>query len=92
MEYTFSTDKGTFEFSSAQDTGVTLYDGNGEMRAVEMPAEDGFEAELRYFVQCCQAGQPPEFCPPEESASAVKLALLLLEARKKNGEKVPCQL
>ena len=38
------------------------------------------------------AGKPPLRCPPRESADAVKLMLLMLEARSKNGEKIKCQL
>jgi predicted dehydrogenase len=92
MEYTVVTDGGTFEYSSQQGNDVTLYDAAGESRVLDLRQEDGFEAELRYFVSCCRNGERPAFCPPEESAQAVKLALLLLEARRKNGEKIACQL
>jgi predicted dehydrogenase len=92
MEYTVVTEGGTFEYSSARGNDVTLYSAGGESRAVELREEDGFEAELRYFTSCCNKGERPTFCPPEESAEAVKLSLLLLDARLKNGEKVPCRL
>jgi predicted dehydrogenase len=55
-------------------------------------APDAYAAELQYFVDCCRAGCQPELCPPRESADAVKLMLLLLEARKRNGEKLPCTI
>jgi predicted dehydrogenase len=55
-------------------------------------APDAYAAELQYFVDCCRSGCPPELCPPRESADAVKLMHLLLEARKRNGEKLPCTI
>jgi predicted dehydrogenase len=92
MEYTVATKRGTFEYSSTRGNEVTLYGADGESRAVELRDEDAFEAELRYFASCCLKGERPAFCPPEESAQAVKVSLLLHEARLKNGEKVPCRI
>jgi predicted dehydrogenase len=91
MEYTVITDGGTFEYSSSRNF-VSLHRANGESGPLEVPAQDGFEAELEYFVDCCVSGKNPELCPPEESAAAVKLTLLMLEARKKNGEKLACRI
>jgi predicted dehydrogenase len=92
MEYTVVTNGGTFEYSSLRGDDVMLYDAEGESRALELRQEDGFEAELTYFVSCCRSGESPAFCPPRESAQAVKLSLLLLDARLRNGEKVACTL
>lgn len=92
MEYTVVADGGTFEYSSLQGDHVDLYDCSGEKAQVELRNEDGFEAELQYFHSCCADGSRPNYCPPEDSAAAVKLARLLLEARKRNGEKIPCRL
>ena len=88
MEYTVVADGGTFEYSSQRGDDVILYDCAGEKRPVELRKEDGFEAELQYFHSCCVDGSRPNYCPPEDSAAAVKLARLLLEARKRNGEKI----
>ncbi|MGH8165125.1 MAG: hypothetical protein ACREP1_12410, partial [Rhodanobacteraceae bacterium] len=57
-----------------------------------MPREplEMFEKELAYFLECCENGKPPVLCPPEESAMAVKLALLLKESRAKEGEQIEC--
>jgi hypothetical protein len=54
--------------------------------------QDGYAAEIAYFVECCRAGKSPELCPPRESAQAVKLMLLLLESRKRNGEVMECRM
>ncbi|MCC6589394.1 MAG: Gfo/Idh/MocA family oxidoreductase [Bryobacterales bacterium] len=91
MEYTVSFDRGTFEFSSA-GRAVTLYTHDGREEVVEKPEKDGFQGELEYFVKCASNNRQPQICPPKESAAAVKLTRLIVEAREKNGEKVPCQL
>lgn len=90
MEYTASFDKGTFEFSTA-GRPLKLYTGDGQEQAVDKPERDGYEAELDYFVSCAAANRQPELCPPRESAAAVKLMRLMLEARRANGDKLQCQ-
>jgi predicted dehydrogenase len=92
MEFTVATDGGTFEYSSLRGNEVTLYAADGEMRQPDIEQIDCFEAELRYFTDCVTKGERPSLCPPEESAKAVKVALLLREARNKNGEKISCQV
>jgi predicted dehydrogenase len=90
MEYTVSADGATFEYSSIRGDDVMLYACSGEESPIELRKEDGFEAELRYFLSCCIDGSRPNYCAPEDSAAAVKVARLLLQARKQNGEKVRC--
>lgn len=91
MEYSVATDAATFEYNSLRGDTV-VYDSSGESRPMGLPGEDGFEAELQYFVDCCEAGKAPSYCPPEESAVAVKLMLLILEAREHNGDKLACRI
>ena len=88
MEYTVVADGGTFEFNSMRGGGVTLYTADGESRELAVPDEDAFASELRYFAECVDAGQKPEFCPPEESAASVRLARFLLKAREVGGERL----
>jgi len=90
MEYTVVMQGGTMDFSSARGD-ATLYDEAGEAKPVALSGRDGFEAELQYFVDCCRSGAKPEICPPQQSADSVKLALLMVEARKHNGERISCR-
>jgi predicted dehydrogenase len=92
MDYTVTADGGTFDFNSLRGDEVDLYESAGTKSSLEAPAADAFEAELQYFHSCCVDGLRPSYCPPEESAAAVKLARLLLEARKNNGEKIACRM
>jgi predicted dehydrogenase len=89
MEFTIVSDCGTLEFNSA-GAPLTEYGADGRPRPIEMPETDGYRAELEYFVDCATHGRKPLKCLPEESAAAVKLALLMLESRRRNGEKIPC--
>jgi len=68
------------------------YAADGSMQVLEMTGHDGYRAEIEYFLECCRNGQPPEFCPPGESADAVKLMSLLQDARSRNGVKLACRV
>ncbi len=91
MEYTVVAGGGTVEYSSF-DRPPALYSADGEREALRMEVQDGYRAEIEYFLDCCRRDAAPELCRPEESADAVALARLMLEARKRNGEKIPCDL
>lgn len=91
MEYTVVAEKGTVEYSSL-GCAPTLYRADGEIEMLAMTEQDGYRAEIEYFLDCCRSGVPPSLCPPEESAEAVALALCILKARKRNGEKIRCEL
>jgi predicted dehydrogenase len=92
MEFTVVADGGTFEFNSARGSGVTLYTAAGEAVEMQLPERDAFAAELAYFVECCQAGRTPALCPPQESATSVKLTRFLLKAREAAGERLTCRI
>jgi predicted dehydrogenase len=91
MEFTIVADNGTLEFNSA-NAPLAEYGADGRQHPVEVPATDGYRAELEYFLECATRGAEPLACPPEESAAAVKLAHLMLESRARNGEKMACNL
>ena len=91
MEFTVVSDHGTLEFNSA-GSPLTEYGADGCPHPVDVPAADGYRAELEYFLDCATHGRQPLACPPRESAAAVKLARLMLESRKNHGEKIPCNL
>ena len=91
MEYTVVADGGTFEYNSASGP-PTLYLANGEREVLDVEERDGYAAELQYFVDCCRSASAPDLCSPEESAAAVALTRLLLDARNQNGETIECNL
>lgn len=91
MEYTIVADGGTVEYSSASGSDPQVYRPGQDAETLSPPATvDGYQEEIRYFVECCATGTEPVYCSPAESAQAVKVTRLMSEARKKNGEK--CRL
>lgn len=91
MEYTIVSDGGTLEFDSA-GVPLTLYAADGTAKKVDVPDVDGYEQEIRYFVECVSQGKQPAFCPPEQSAAAVKLTRLMVDSRSRNGETIACRI
>ena len=91
MEYTIVADGGTFEYNSASGP-PTLYLANGDREILEAEETNGYAAELQYFVDCCRTGTQPDLCAPQESAAAVALTRVLLDARNQNGEIIECNL
>jgi len=91
MEYTVVCRDGTLDYSSA-GTGVSVYSPAGGQASLPSAGKDGYLAEIEYFHECCRRSEPPSLCPPEDSASAIRLAFLMMDARKRQGEKIPCRL
>jgi len=90
-EYTVVADGGTVEHNPATPAPV-VYGRDGSSRALPLSGGDGYAAEIEYFVECCRTGRAPELCPAGESAAAVKLMRLIMEARRRNGEKIECEI
>ncbi len=91
MEYTVSFDGGTVDYSS-EGRPPKLYTASGEAQELPLATQDGYQAEIEYFLECAAQGRQPERCPPEESAAGVKLMRLLAEARKRPGERIEFRL
>ena len=91
MEYTVVGDAGAIEYSSAGRPPTLYPDGGGE-EACPLPDQDGYEAEVAYFLDCCRLGTPVDRCMPKDSLAAVALARLASQARLTPGEPQPCAL
>jgi predicted dehydrogenase len=81
MEFTATFEQDTMEFSSASKVGV-----------LESAPGAAYKAEIAHFAEACDAGRQPPLCPPRESADAIKLTHLAIEARQHKGERVPCTI
>jgi predicted dehydrogenase len=86
-EFTIMGEGGTLDYSSA-GTPLRLM-GTG---ALPVSEADGFEEELRYFVECAATGSYPDHCPPSDSAMAVRLVRLMMESRARDGERLACSI
>ena len=89
--YRVAMEGGTLEYSSSRRP-PTLFAPGGAGRAIGLTGGDGYRSELQYFAVCCRTGTAPELCPPHESADAVKLMRLLIEARSRAGVKLVCRI
>lgn len=64
---------------------------NDATEEIKFAENDAYHDEIAYFVECCRTGSAPTLCTPEDSASAVKLALLLQHSRNENGKELAWQ-
>lgn len=87
MDFTIITDGGTLHFHSSIRR-LTLYRADGSEEHPPLAETDGYEAELRYFLDCSQGGHWPELCRPQDSAAAVRTMLAISESRHHNGERI----
>jgi predicted dehydrogenase len=92
MEYTVTFEGGTLEYSSPSGRPPTLYRPGAPAQPLTPAARDPYSAEIEYFAECCRNRREPVLCPASESARAVRLALLLQQARERKGEKLECML
>jgi predicted dehydrogenase len=86
MSFQARAERAEMEFNA---DGLSLNDQSGKREKVEVSG-DGYEAEISYFMDCIRSGKQPERCTPQDSARAVKLALLLKQSREMGGEQVEC--
>lgn len=54
---------------------LTLYPAEGAPRVVEPPQKDPYLAEVEYFVECVQSGQPALRATPADARAALAVAL-----------------
>jgi len=87
MSFQVRAERAELEFTP---TGLILNDETGLRETIAVPDIDGYQAELEYFLHCCRNGKLPERCTPQDSARAVKLALLLKQSRDLDGEQIEC--
>lgn len=93
-EYPFSCsfdilcDDATLSFSSATERRLTVFHADGRKEEPTLAAGDGYEHEIAYFLDCLEKSRDPEVSPPEESATSVKLALLLRDSRARGGVEI----
>jgi predicted dehydrogenase len=72
--------------------GVFVSDAHRERRQIALESKDPYYSQIEYFVDCCRRGVPPERCMPDESAQAVKVALLLKQSRSEGGAQLRCSV
>jgi predicted dehydrogenase len=88
MEFTVVADGGVVEYSSA-GRPATVYWADGRKELLPASEKDPYQAEIEYFLDCCRSAARPELCLPEESAQAVRMTRLMVEARDGRRRRTP---
>ncbi|MFW6163449.1 MAG: Gfo/Idh/MocA family protein [Planctomycetota bacterium] len=78
----------TVEHDAKSETRLTVHTADGKTRTPRVGQRDGYEAELRHFVDCVAAGKDSEVVTAQAARDALKVTLA--EARAvKTGRTVP---
>lgn len=74
-------EKATIRFNSLDEAPVTLYTADGITKP-ELPAIDGYAAEVEYAIRCLEQKRAPELLLGASARDSLKLALKEIEAVK----------
>lgn len=87
MSFAIAMEKATL--SCGKDLKLMLYPVEGKAREIAVPAGDGYEHELRHFVDCIATGKRSQVVSPESAVQSVKLVECEVQsARRKRPVKV----
>ena len=86
-DYTVVADGGAVEYNAAMPTPM-VYAQDGNCRALAVWERRAMPPRSATLSNAAAPGAGPKFCPPSESADAVKVMRLIEEARARNGEKL----
>lgn len=75
----------TLELDLSREPTLWVTDSNGEISVPDVPAEDGYLAEIKYFCSAVRDGLPVEVAPPEDSRESLRLALCSKQAVESGG-------
>jgi predicted dehydrogenase len=74
MQFTVNFERATVDFDLARGAGaLQLCEEGGKLHSPPLPADDGYTAELRYFIQCVQSGSPPAVVTARDALQAVEI-------------------
>ncbi len=71
MTFSIAMEKATLDMT--RELILTLYPVKGKAQAVKVPQGDGYEHELKHFVDCIRRGKASDVVSPESALQSVKL-------------------
>ena len=87
MTFAIAMEKATLSFG--KDGKLMLYPIKGKAQEIKVRPGDGYEHELRHFVDCISKGKKSDVVSPESAIQSVKLVECEVDsARKKRPVKV----
>jgi predicted dehydrogenase len=90
MGFTAVFEKGAINWDMRTGKPLTVYAAGNEPHVPRMSDQDGYLAQIDYFVGCIERGQDPRLTTPRESRDAVAIALAEKESAS-SGKAVPIQ-
>lgn len=75
MGFTAAFDDASVIWDIATGKPLRVLTAGADPQEPDMPADDGYLAEIKYFVSCIEKSQDPTFTTPRESRDAVMIAL-----------------
>ena len=74
MGFTIHCERATLDFDLARGGGALRVDETGKKsRIIKLESGDGYDAEIRYFVDCVARGQKPEIVTAREAVTALEI-------------------
>jgi len=73
MSYTFYCERATLDFDLARGADALIIIENGQRRVMRLENGDGYDAELRYVVDCAARGRQPETVTAKDSVTALEI-------------------
>jgi predicted dehydrogenase len=83
MLYRANFEHGSVHFNHG---AVKVYPENGDGFEPELPKDDGYYREIRYFIECARENRQPSRCMPESTLETIRLAQLEQCSADSNGE------
>ena len=75
MSAFFQFEQATLGYGIGSEGPLVVYHADGRKETPTLKEGQGYEWEIRYFLECLKSGKPPAECPPEESRDAIAMAL-----------------
>jgi predicted dehydrogenase len=75
MGFTAVFEKGAVVWDMITGQPLTVHRPGADPETPTVPAEEGYYAEIEYFLRCIERGEDPKTSTPQESRDAVAIAL-----------------
>jgi predicted dehydrogenase len=74
MSFTIFCDRATLDFDLSRDAGALRVDETGKKsRTIKLSNGDGYDAEIRYFVNCVARGEKPQIVSARDALTALQI-------------------
>jgi predicted dehydrogenase len=90
MGFTAVFETGGIQWDMNTGKPLAIYESGKDPFAPQMPAQEGYHAEIDYFLSCIEQNRDPKLTTPQESRDAVAIALAEQRSAQR-GQTVPIE-